>query len=96
MDDSAAWKALFDAWPAAIARSGILVSTLNEQVPFDGFMHSEQFVMFERKTPDTLGARKLIVPYSGIAMIKFAEVLAAQAFTPWGFTGTLGAKKTAH
>jgi len=96
MSDVVAWKTLLDTWPAGVTRSGVLVTTLSEQIPFDGFMHSETFMMLERKTPDTLGARKIIVPLSGIAMIKFTEVLAAQAFGPWGFAGTIGAKKAAH
>lgn len=95
MNDAAAWKTLLDTWPAGVARSGVLITTLNEQIPFEGFMHSEQFIMVERKTPDTLGARKVVVPLSGISTLKFTEVLSAQAFGPWGFAGTVGAKKAA-
>lgn len=93
MDDAAAWKALLDAWPSGMGRTGVLVTTLNEQVPFEGFMHTASFIMVERKTPDTLGARKLIVPLSGIAMIKFVEVMNSQAFAPWGFAGPASSKK---
>jgi hypothetical protein len=95
MNDAAAWKTLFDTWPAGIGRSGVIVTTLNEQIPFDGFMHSETFLMVERKTPDTLGARKIVIPLSGIALIKFTEVLSAQPFNGWGFAGKVGAKKAA-
>lgn len=93
MEDSAAWKALLDAWPAGVARSGVLVTTLNEQIPFDAFMHTASFILAERKTPDTVGARKVIVPLAGIASIKFTDVISAQAFAPWGFVGTTAAKK---
>lgn len=96
MTDAVAWKTLLDTWPAGVTRSGVLVTTLNEQIPFEGFMHSEMFMMVERKTPDTLGARKVIVPLSAIALIKFTDVLPTQAFSPWGFAGTLAAKKAAH
>jgi hypothetical protein len=94
MVDAAAWKALLDGWPAGMARIGVLVTTLNEQIPFEGFMHNASFIMVERKTPDTLGARKLIVPLSGIAMIKFIEVMNSQAFAPWGFAASATAKKS--
>lgn len=95
MDDANAWKALLDAWPAGVPRSGVLVTTLNEQIPFDAFMHSASFIMIERKTPDTLGARKLIVPLQGIAALKFVEVLNSQAFGPWGFAGPAARKPPA-
>lgn len=95
MNDAATWKTLLDSWPAGIPRSGVVITTLNEQIPFDGFMHSEAFLMVERKTPDTLGARKILIPLSGLAGIKFTEVLAASAFNPWGFAGTVGTKKSA-
>jgi hypothetical protein len=93
MDDSAAWKALLDNWPAGIARAGVIVTTLNEQIPFEGFMHTAAFVMVERKTPDTLGARKIVIPLSAIALIKFVEVIGSQAFAPWGFVGAPAGKK---
>jgi hypothetical protein len=95
MNDAAAWKTFFDTWPAGIGRTGVVVTTLNDQIPFDGFMHNEMFLMIERKTPDTLGARKVVIPMSGIAAVKFIEVLAVQSFTTWGFAGTVGAKKPA-
>ncbi len=93
MDDSSAWKALLDNWPSGLARTGVVVSTFNEQIPFDGFMHTAAFMMVERKTPDTLGARKVIIPFSGIAAIKFVEVVGSQAFVPWGFVGAPAGKK---
>jgi hypothetical protein len=93
MDDSAAWKSLLDNWPPGIARAGVIVTTLNDQIPFDAFMHTAAFMMVERKTPDTLGARKIIIPLSGIASIKFVEVMGSQAFVPWGFAGAPAGKK---
>ncbi len=96
MDDAIAWKALLDAWPAGVPRSGVLVTTLGEQIPFDGFLHGDRFLLLERKTPDTMGARKILLPLNGISQIKFTDVVQAQAFGPWGFEGTIGAKKASH
>jgi hypothetical protein len=93
MEDGGAWKAFFDAWPAGIPRAGVLVTTFSEQIPFEAFMHSASFVMLERKTPDTLGARKLVIPFAGIACVKFVDVINAQSFIPWGFVGPAAAKK---
>ena len=67
----------------------MLVTRGDEQIPFEGFLYSEQMVLLERRTPDTLGARKVLLPYSEIATLKIVEVVKEKPFVSAGFKGAL-------
>ena len=56
----------FHKWPKDLPHRGVLVTNFNEQIPFDGFMTTETMLLVERRTPDTIGARKLILPYGNM------------------------------
>jgi hypothetical protein len=86
---AATWSEFFQHWPVDLPRRGVLVTTFGEQIDFDGFLTSEGFVLVERRTPDTIGARKVMVPYACIAGLKFTDVLKSKPFTAAGFTGTI-------
>lgn len=86
------WRGLLRAWPAELPRRGVLVTAWNEQIPFDGFLLSDAFLLISRQTPDTLGSRMIVLPYDGVAAIKLTEVIRAKALQPLGFTGTLPAR----
>ena len=45
---------------------GMLVTTFNEHVPFNGFLISGGVLLVERDKPDTYGSRKVMVAYSAI------------------------------
>ena len=90
--ETSAWKGFFTAWPAELAPRGVLVTSFGEQIPFDGFHTSEQFVIVCRTTPDTVGARQVVVPYNNIAALKIVDVLKTGAFEPMGFKAVLGKK----
>ncbi|MEM9186511.1 MAG: hypothetical protein AAGB00_08465 [Planctomycetota bacterium] len=81
------WKGLFENWPEGLSRRGIVVSTLNESMPFKGFMTRPDMVVLERQNPDSLGARFILLRYDGIASIKLTDPLKAADFEPLGFTG---------
>ena len=87
-----AWKGLFAAWPAELAPRGVLVTSFGEQIPFDGFLTGEQFLIIARTTPDTVGARQVVVPYENIAALKIVDVVKSKAFEAMGFKGVLGKK----
>jgi hypothetical protein len=89
-----AWKGFFTAWPADMAPRGVLVTTFGEQIPFDGFLTSEQFVVVLRTTPDTVGARQVVVPYENIAALKIVDVIKIKPFEAMGFKAVPG--KTAN
>ena len=84
------WKTLFEKWPAQMPRRGLLLTTLNEPIPFNGFMTSEEFVVISRPSPDSLGARTVVVPYENLALLKITDVVKSKVFQIAGFHGELG------
>src|SRR5262245_45176852 len=85
LDDASAWRECFRHWPEDVERRGVLVTLLNEQIPFDNFMTSDSMLLVERRTPDTIGARKVIVSYRQIAALKFVDVIKPRSFASLGF-----------
>lgn len=85
MEQTTAWKAFFSEWPAGLDRRGVMVCTFGEQIPFDSFMPGESLLIVDRSVPDTMGARKIVVPYGNIAAIKFIDVVKNKVFQPLGF-----------
>jgi hypothetical protein len=69
-----AWKSLFVSWPAELNRRGILVTAFGEQIPFSGFLTAEGLLLLERSTPDSMGARTVMLPYDQVAAIKLTDV----------------------
>jgi hypothetical protein len=85
MDATTVWKDFFRNWPADVDRRGILVTNYDEQIPFDGFLTSETMVLVERRAPDTVGARKVLLPFQNIMAIKITDVVKAKSFQAAGF-----------
>ncbi|MEX0643263.1 MAG: hypothetical protein WD468_11210 [Pirellulales bacterium] len=85
MDSAQAWRRLFQAWPASLLQRGVLVTNFSEQVAFSAFWVAEDMLLIERQTPDTVGARKLIIGYDAILAVKLTEVLKPSALAPMGF-----------
>jgi len=83
------WKTLLTQWPEDLARSGVIVASFDEQIPFVGFMTSESMVLLQRRAPDTLGARQVMLPYDKIEAIKIVDVVKPKRFAAFGFQGTL-------
>jgi len=69
------WKTLFDQWPEAMPHRGIVITSLNEPIPFNGFMTSEHFVVISRNAPDALGARTVLLPYESLTAVKITDVI---------------------
>jgi hypothetical protein len=44
-------------------------------------------VVLARSTPDSIGARQIVIRYDAIAALKITEVVKLAAFGPWGFGG---------
>lgn len=85
MESTAAWKSLFECWPEAIPREGMVVTLLNETIPFSSFLISGALLMLERESPDQYGTRKVIIPYEQIAAVRLASVLEMARFHVMGF-----------
>ena len=81
------WRDVFTDWPAGIPHRGIVVSTINESVPFKGFMIKGDTLLLERNNPDALGARFVLLAFDAINCLKFVDPLKESVFTAAGFTG---------
>ena len=46
---------------------------------------ARHLLLLERKIPDTLGARKILLPYSQILAVKITDVVKMKAFQSLGF-----------
>ncbi len=85
MDSGSIWRAFLASWPDGAAQMGVVVMTSGEQIPFSAFLISDNVVMLERPAPDTVGARKIVLPYSHIDAIKITEPIDNDVFVAAGF-----------
>jgi hypothetical protein len=85
MDTSENWRSLFENWPESIPREGLLVTTFNEHVPFNGFLISGGVLLVERDKPDSYGTRKVMLNYSAILAVKITSPLELGRFQVMGF-----------
>jgi hypothetical protein len=84
------WKEFFQAWPAEMPRRGLVITSWSEQIAFDGFLVSPGFLLISRQTPDSLGARLVIVPFEHLTALKLTDVVKAKSFQAFRFEGSLG------
>jgi hypothetical protein len=89
MESGTTWERFFRNWPKDVPTRGFVVTSFDEQIPFDGFLSNEGMVLLERKTPDNLGARKVLLAYENIVAVKFADVIKSKAFEGAGFCGKI-------
>jgi hypothetical protein len=92
MEIQLTWKRTFERWPQDLPRRGVVTTTLDEQIPFKGFMLSGDMVLLERTNPDPLGTRFIILPYANVAAMKFVDVIKEKIFSAMGFEGHLSGK----
>ncbi len=85
METGEAWRALFESWPEAVPRQGMVVTKFQETIPFTDFLVSAGIVMLERDKPDSLGARKVMVAYDAIAAVKLTSPAELARFQVMGF-----------
>lgn len=85
METAHYWRDFFHGWPAGVDRRGVIVVSFGEQIPFDSFMPGDKLVIVDRSVPDTIGARKIVIPYGNILAVKFTEVVKNKLFIPLGF-----------
>jgi hypothetical protein len=85
--DSGPWKKVFVEWPEGIPRRGVLITSFGDQFPFGGFLTSDELLYFDRQTPDSIGARAMLLPYSNIVAVKFQDVVKPQALQAIGLQG---------
>lgn len=85
MHTAEAWRSLFENWPESIPRQGLLVTVLNETIPFKDFLISGSLLLLERELPDTAGSRKVVLAYDAITAVKLTSPLELARFQVMGF-----------
>ncbi|MEX0612445.1 MAG: hypothetical protein WD738_20160 [Pirellulales bacterium] len=83
------WREVFTNWPASIPRRGVLVSTLNETLPFKSFMTKGDILLLERAIPDPFGTRFIVLAFDAIHMLKLTDPLKESVLTGAGYVGQL-------
>jgi len=86
MSASQVWKSTFVNWPEGIPRQGVVLSVLNEIMPFKNFWIRGEMVLLERKNPDTSGARFILVSFERIDSVRFIDPLSEQTIAAAGFS----------
>jgi hypothetical protein len=84
-DAGEVWRRCFDNWPSELERRGVLVTSFGEQIAFENFATSKDLLLVERRAPDTVGARTVIVSYAQVAALKIVDVTKAKTFQSMGF-----------
>lgn len=84
MEMASTWRKFFVEWPTCVPQRGVVVTSF-EQVPFIGFMLQERFVLLERRAPDTVGGRRVLVPYDAILSVKIVDPVKNEDLTQVGF-----------
>ncbi len=85
MENSESWRSLFENWPEAIPRQGMIVTSFQETISFVNFMVSGGILLVERDKPDSYGARKVFVAYEGISALKLTSTQELARFQVMGF-----------
>lgn len=83
------WRDFFENWPSTMPRRGMLVVSFGDQIAFCSFSTKGGLLLVQRSTPDSVGARQLVVPYSEILGFKVTDVISGDAFVEAGFVGEL-------
>ena len=87
MDRATVWKNLFTDWPETLPRKGVVVTVGNEAIPYHEFLVHSDVVLLQRRAPDTMGAREVIVPFGEISVVKMTEVVRPATYREAGFAG---------
>ena len=86
------WSQFFTNWPSDLPRRGLFVTTLNEQVPFKGFMVAGDMLVVDRTNPDPSGTRFVILGFESIALVKLLDAVQDSVFTEMGFQGQMSGR----
>jgi hypothetical protein len=89
MDSFELWKSWFQDWPENLPRQGVVATVLGDQIPFSGFLVGETMLLLQRRAPDSMGARQVLLPYQRIDSVKITDVVDAKVFRSAGFQGKL-------
>ncbi len=85
MEATDAWRMMFDNWPESMPRQGMIITKFQESIPFIDFLVSPAIVLLDRGKPDSMGARKVMIPFAQIAALKLAGTQDLSDFQAMGF-----------
>ena len=83
--NESSWRSIFESWPSAIPREGLIITTFQDQIPFRDFLVSGGVLLVERDKPDSHGARKVMLAYESISAVKFSTPMELARFQVMGF-----------
>ena len=92
MTNESGIRTLFEKWPEKMPRRGVLVTSFGEQILFSGFLTHPDLLLIQRTTPDSMGARTVLLTYEGVVAVKITDVVETRQFRELGFEGTLSTK----
>jgi len=81
------WKSVFAKWPEGIPHRGLLVNTLNETIPFKGFMIKDDLLLLDRTNPDPAGTRFVLMGFDAVYTVKFIDQLKEAVLKADGYLG---------
>lgn len=90
MNSAEAWRDCFARWPDDLPKRGVIVTTFDEQILFANFLFGESLLLVERQSPDTIGARQVILSYEAISAVKIVDVVKLRALAKLGFESHKG------
>ena len=85
MEVAQIWRSFFHEWPSGMKHTGVVLTSFGETVPFLDYVASDTLVVLERRTPDTVGGRRVVLPYERIDAIKIVDPITTDVLTASGF-----------
>lgn len=85
MSSGEGWRAIFENWPNIVPRQGSVVTNYGDTIAFKDFLISGKILLIERETPDSSGARKVMVPYEVISAVKLSTPMELAKLQVMGF-----------
>ena len=79
------WKSFLSEWPAEFPRRGVILSVLNEIIPFNNFWIQDEIVLIERKNPDTSGSRYIMITFDRIDSVRLIDPISESVIATTGF-----------
>lgn len=81
------WRDVFAKWPEVIPHRGLLVNTLNETIPFKGFMIKDNLLLLDRTNPDPAGTRFVLMSFDAVYTVKYLDQLKESVLKTDGYRG---------
>ncbi len=85
MSEVRGFESVLSAWPTSLARRGVAGTVHGESIVFADFSLGHGCVLLQRSTPDSMGAREVIVPLDQLAVVKLTESLSPKSRKELGF-----------